>query len=226
MLTAITSHNAHLFEGELDQMFRLRYKVLVEGEGWSELDSADGRERDEFDDDFTTYLIAQNPLSGAVAGCVRFTPSLRPSLSSEVFPQLFDLKSLPIGKEVYDGSRIVVDPDLKHSGSPTEIAGELYCGMFEFGIALQLRAITCVVAMKWLHYMRHWEWDIAPLGLPKKMGEESVLGLELHTTPEMLTHIRKIRSQDAPVLSWSDIGLIRANHEIMHAMMLNEQKVA
>lgn len=226
MLITVNCHNAHLYEDELQQMFALRHRVLVQQEGWTELVSDDGLERDAFDDDYTTYLISVTPKDGKVAGCVRFTPSIRPSLSSEVFPQLFDLKDLPTGPDTYDGSRILVDPDAQNHGRPTQTTSELYCGMFEFGLALELKAITCIVAMKWLEYMRHWQWEVSPLGLPQKFGEESVIGLALHPTAEMLANIRKIRKQILPVLSSSDLCLIKANHRIVHGLGSTDQEVA
>ncbi len=226
MLLTVNCHNAHLFEDELQQMFALRYRVLVQQEGWTELDAGDGLEKDQYDDEYTTYLLSTTPDTGAVAGCVRFVPSIRPSLSSEIFPQLFDLAGLPTGPDVYDGSRILVDPATKHQGSPTQTTSELYCGMFEFGLTLKLKTITCIVAMKWLEYMRHWQWDVSPLGLPEKMGDESVIGLGINPTSEMLSNIREVRKQKSAVLSSSDVGLIIANHRLIHDLPLDDQHVA
>ena len=216
MLVAINQHNAHLFPVLLDDMFQLRHRTLVDGEGWTDLRRDDGREKDQFDDEYMTYLIAVGENPDKALGCVRFQPSFKPSLTSTVFPHVCGFNGVPTGPDIYDGSRILVDRSLAKSGSPTAVTSELYCGMIEFGHALKLSAITCIVAIKWLHYMRHWNWSVTPLGLPAPAGEDSVVGVAIHPTEAMLANIRGVRGISAPVLSPSDIGMIVANHRFMH----------
>jgi N-acyl-L-homoserine lactone synthetase len=217
MLITVNQHNAHLFPALLDDMYQLRYRTLVEGEGWTDLKTEGGREKDQFDDETMTYLIAVGDDPAKALGCVRFQPSFKPSLTSAVFPHVCGFNGVPTGNDIYDGSRILVDRALAKHGSPTAVTSELYCGMIEFGRALNLTAITCIVAMKWLHYMRHWNWSVTPLGLPAPAGNDSVVGVAIHPTGEMLENIRKVRGVSAAVLSPSDIGMIIANHRFMHS---------
>ena len=47
----ITSANRAVYGRELEQMHRLRHEIFVEELGWTDLWSAEGVERDDFDDE-------------------------------------------------------------------------------------------------------------------------------------------------------------------------------
>lgn len=218
-MQVINQHNAHLFHDELDQMFRLRNRVFVEDMGWGDLNPKNGRERDAFDNPLTTYLLGYSEELNEVVGCMRFLPSLAPTLTSEVFPNLCNFKGVPKSAQFYDCSRFVVDPKTAlNMGNQSPVASELYCGMVEFGLSLELEVITCVVDLYWFRYMRSREWDVYPLGLPQKAGKESIIAMGLKPTRQMLEMFRSTRGVSGPVLSRSDIGLILSNHRLMHGI--------
>jgi len=68
MVELITKYNRHNYESQLEQMFRLRYKIFVEQLGWDLPHAKDGLEIDEFDTEDTIYLIAGDLISGKVPG--------------------------------------------------------------------------------------------------------------------------------------------------------------
>lgn len=74
MIHAVSLANQHLYARQLDQMFRMRHAYYVEGHGWADLTSTDGKETDEFDDEHAIYLMSLDPF-GDVAASVRLNPT-------------------------------------------------------------------------------------------------------------------------------------------------------
>jgi len=82
-----------------------RHRIFVEQLGWS-LPSADDRfERDQYDRDDTVYVVAYDE-SGAICGCARLLPTMRPYLLQELFSFLLaDGIEPPKAAEVWELSR-------------------------------------------------------------------------------------------------------------------------
>src|SRR5215472_17064512 len=106
MIHVITSDNRHLYELELLANFRLRHEIYVEERNWYDLARADGLERDQFENEDGTYILAID--SGQVIGRSRLVPTTRPHLLSEVFPYLASVRGLPIGVDIYEWTRMFV----------------------------------------------------------------------------------------------------------------------
>jgi acyl-homoserine lactone synthase len=221
MLRVVTQQNAFLYKEQLEQMYRLRHRVLVDIAGWEEIRQPDGREIDQFDTDLTTYLLVMDD-AGGVVGCLRLQPTLAPSLTSKVFSGICDIEGVPTSEHLYDCSRVVTEPEIsQNEGQPSWVTSELYSGLFEFGLALGLEGVTCVIEVKLLHYLKRWNWDIRPLGLPDSVFEGGNVAVCVHTTETMLEMLRETRGFKGPVINPGDLGLIRANHELIHATRLN-----
>jgi len=58
MIHVITSANRHLYEPELLAHFRLRHEIYVVERKWKELQRPDRSERDQFDNQDATYVLA------------------------------------------------------------------------------------------------------------------------------------------------------------------------
>ena len=220
MLQIITCHNAHLFEEELNQMFRLRHRVLVEQSGWEEIRRQDGRDIDQFDNDQTTYFLVLDD-QRSVVGSLRMQPSLAPTLTSEIFSSLCNFTGVPRSEVLYDCSRVVADPSVSQvPGKPSWVTSQLHAGMFEFGLALGLQGLTCVLETRWLYYMRRWDWDVASLGLASGVGDTGSVAALIHTTDSMLKMLRRTRNIDHSVIDPATVGMIRCNHQLFHEKVL------
>lgn len=210
----VTNLNSHLYQRELKKMYRLRHKVLVEGRGWTDLASDDKAERDEFDTRDAIYLMTVEE-NGDVSGCLRLIPSICKNLTSTVFSHLCDLRPLTIGADIYDASRIVVDPDWRHKGQ-TNQAAEILCAWFEMGRALELSHYNGIIDTRFLHGAIAAGWDVRPLGTPTEVDGESVVALEFAVTDEQLAVVRGRRKLEDNALSDEDIELLRVTHRITH----------
>jgi acyl-homoserine lactone synthase len=100
MIHVVTSANRHLYEPELLMHFRLRHEVYVVERNWKELERADGLERDQFDNQDATYILAID--TGEVVGGSRLIPTTHPHLLSEVFPHLASVRGLPRAADTYE----------------------------------------------------------------------------------------------------------------------------
>jgi acyl-homoserine lactone synthase len=222
MLCIVTQQNAFLYKDQLEQMYRLRHRVLVDIAGWEEIRQPDGREIDQFDNELTTYFLVLGE-DGNVEGSLRMQPTLAPTLTSDVFANICDMEGVPRSERLYDCSRVIAAPEVSQiGGQPSWVTSELHSGMFEFGLALGLEGLTCVLEVKWLHYMKRWNWDVRPLGLPDSVSEGGSVAACIHTTETMLEMLRETRGLKGPVITPGDLGLIRANHELIHATRLNK----
>lgn len=93
---------------ELDEVFRLRYRTIVD-EGWARAeDFPDGRERDEFDDDAIHVVGIDGQALAATSRLV--LPLARRPLPTE---EAFEL-AVPLPSGLVDLGRMVVAPDYRN----------------------------------------------------------------------------------------------------------------
>jgi acyl homoserine lactone synthase len=80
-----------------------RHKIFIERLGWP-LQVENGVERDQFDHRDAFYVVAHEP-NGAICGCARLLPTVKPYLLSEVFPHLLAGLPAPKARDVWELSR-------------------------------------------------------------------------------------------------------------------------
>lgn len=214
-MLVVTRLNAHRYQQELDSMHRLRHRILVDQMGWDNLRKKDGLERDQFDHDEAVYLLTTDEDRNTTA-CLRLVPSLSPSLTRDVFSHLCDLKPAPYGEDIYDASRIVVDPRLKKAKKRTPDISEIYCAWFEAGMALGLRSYISVIHTGLLTSAIAFGWDVEPLGTPQDLDGESTVAAQFNVNRKQLDFIHQLRELPEPVLSDQDLELLRVTHRIAH----------
>jgi acyl homoserine lactone synthase len=80
-----------------------RHRVFIERLCW-QLPCSDGLESDQFDRADTLYVLARDD-AGAIHGCARLLPTVRPYLLGTVFPELLDGLPAPVSPRVWEISR-------------------------------------------------------------------------------------------------------------------------
>lgn len=100
----------------LDGMFALRYEVFHNRLGW-EVESVDGQERDSFDSLNPTYVIAYEPHTMEVEGCLRLLPTMGPHMLSEVFANALKDEKQIRDPYVWESSRFAVRPGINSSSA-------------------------------------------------------------------------------------------------------------
>lgn len=211
MLTVLTKDNWNDRRDLLEGMFRLRYRVLFEQLGWKELFSEDGLDRDASDHNETIYLVGTAPGFDGLVSCLRFAPSAFPTLSSTVFRSLFDA-GLPEGPQIYDASRIVVDPATRRLGKPNPVTLEMMMGWLEAGVALGIDSFTGVIDLKKLQSGVASGWRVVPLGLPVQMGESEIVAIRMIPDQAVIDRLRGLLGVSEPVIDNAGRELLAAYH--------------
>jgi N-acyl-L-homoserine lactone synthetase len=212
MLHVLTRENKSNHPELMDQMFRLRYRVLYEIMGWKECYAADGLERDESDHEDTVYFIATHPDIPGVAGCMRMAPSTTLNLSSCHFSNLFQYAPVPYDPYIYDGSRIVVDPATRALGKPNPVTTELYFAWFETIAALGLSGCTAVLETKYFTASVARGWNMIPMGPAVTVGADEIVPIKLSVSQQTLAGLHKLRGTNAIAISDDGINALTTFH--------------
>ena len=117
MAEVITKENYNIYkaEGVIDEMHKQRFRTLFSDDDDSQkwdaagAGSEPGDDRDAYDHDDTIYLIERHPETNDLVASVRFCPTMRPHLMSDVFAEHCSLAGLQRGPKIWECSRLVYD---------------------------------------------------------------------------------------------------------------------
>lgn len=193
MIHVVSSANQHIYARELDQMFRMRHVFYVEGHGWKDLVSHDGRETDEFDDLDAVYLLSIDAW-GDVAASVRLNPTSGPTLLGK-FSAWSD-EPLPEGQDVWDISRWIAAPQHRRgekSRWATNHQRELMIGILEFCESRGVSRLTMLAEHRLAERMGAYGWPVRFLGEPRAYegGKGVAVAAEITVGPETMALTRQ-----------------------------------
>lgn len=198
MFEIIDSTNAHEYEWALDQMFQLRYQIYVKERGW-DLKHENGRERDQFDHEAATYLLAFDKQRNVAAGG-RFIPSTAPHLLADVFPHLVERGPVPRGPSIWEFTRIFVAPRHRETG----LAGHIGTAVAEYLNLVGATHMTCVCDTFFVPFAMEAGWDVKMLGLPVKEGNDEYVAIHVPINEAMLDSSRRFFGPREPVVCYAD----------------------
>jgi acyl-homoserine lactone synthase len=160
MIHVISAANRHLYEDVLEQHFYIRHDIFVEERKWETLRKPDRREIDSFDNEDTIYLLA---LEGRrVVGGHRLYPTTKPTMMSEVFPHLADVRGYPSDPLIWEWSRYFIVRDRRDGN----LNLQLMTAVQEFCVAEGIVQISAIMETWWLPRFQEAGFVVAPLGLP------------------------------------------------------------
>jgi len=189
MIHVITSDNRHLYEPELLAHFRLRHEIYVVERNWTNLASPDGLERDQFDNNDATYILASE--NGQIIGGSRLVPTTRPHLLSEVFPHLAVVRGLPRAVDIYEWTRMFVIKGRREGrtmGGQTR--GMVICGVLEHCLDNDITGLTALIEMFWLPLFHSMGWNLTPLGPPELINGEWSIAVKMAINENTLASTR------------------------------------
>lgn len=205
MIHLITSDCYGEFAEELAQMHKLRYRVFKERLDW-DLETVGTMEVDAFDALRPSYLL-QRDYNGTVRGCVRFLPTLGPTMLRDVFPVLLNGEQAPAFGNIWESSRFAVDLPTnvpKVAGRLATPTYELFAGMVEFGLAHGLAKILTVTDVRMERILRRAVWPLDRLGPPRSIGTTMAVAGYLEVSQMALTRLREAGGFGGPVL-WAPV---------------------
>jgi N-acyl-L-homoserine lactone synthetase len=172
MVDVITQANRHIYQSLLDDMFKMRHRIVVEKWGWKIPGCEPGYEMDQFDTDETVYLVETDALRQRVVGCVRLNPTTGRHMMSELFAAHCDLAPIVSGTNVWECSRYVIDrnalPSRDHD-LPTR--RRLSIAVTEFCLSAGIDQL-CWYTSQTMYNLILRIWDTRPLGLPRYFADD------------------------------------------------------
>lgn len=161
----IDERNRYLYVEQLDEHHRLRDQIYIGEKKWQALKSTDGREYDQFDLPDAIYLLALAD-NGSVAGGTRLLRSTGPTLLSEVFPHLADVRPFQRGPDILEWTRFFVAPRYREEHRLCRAGGLVSAAMIEFCLTTGVRQLNAVGETYWMPRISTLGWRPRPLGLP------------------------------------------------------------
>jgi acyl homoserine lactone synthase len=202
MIDCVTIANAHLFGNALASMYRLRYKVFIRQEQWRVPTWRD-MEYDQYDTPAAHYLVWRDN-RGEVRGMSRLSPTDRPYMLKDIWPDMVTVGDLPASPLVWEGTRFAVDADLPVALRRRVIA-ELVAGYAEFGLAMGLEHFIGIMPPAvWRVVFRANGWAPEFLGQPYLIDGNRILPGRIAVTPEAAEAVRRATGLNGPVLRLFD----------------------
>ncbi|MDF0498663.1 acyl-homoserine-lactone synthase [Bradyrhizobium yuanmingense] len=189
------------FVHELAEMHRLRYRVFKERLDWN-IEVTGDMEVDEFDVLRPVHLLNRSE-AGHIQGCVRLLPSNGPAMLRDNFPVLLDGQPAPRSHRIWEGSRFSLDIPVnapKASGGVAAVTYELFAGMIEFGLSIDLIEIVTVADARMERILRRAGWPIRRMGKARPLGNTTAVAGYLEVSSDALERIRKAGHISGPVL--------------------------
>lgn len=212
MLYVVDRRNKSAYADQLEQMYRIRHRVYVEGRGWKALAKDDGREIDQFDTENAVYLLGIGA-DGHVTSGVRLVPTSEPTLMRNVFPHVATWGQIPSSDRVYEMTRYFLTAEPTDRNLRREVAGEILCAMFEYALAARLTHISVVCDAFFMTTMLECRWKIRPLGLPTPYEEGVCVAVLIDVTEEALRGAQKTRGIASRCLTYSALPPPHARSE-------------
>jgi len=198
MIHIVTASNQHLYQNEMEQAYRLRHRLFVDEMKWTDLAKPDGREIDQFDDEYAVHMLYIE--DGKVLGYQRMLPSTRPHLLSDVMPQLCE-DERPVGPHIWEWTRYCVEPGHRERGRAlSPVANALLSGIVEWGLENGIRTIIIEMNPLWLLRLVQLYFRTMPLGLPQKIGEQDVVAVTATFDHRTLARLQEMRGNSQRAL--------------------------
>ncbi len=205
MIQLISKPWYHEFSGEIQEMHLLRHRVFNERLNW-DVPAKGGFEIDTYDADCPDYLVMKGA-TGRIEGCVRFLPTIGPTMLRDTFSSLLDGQPVPEHDGIVESSRFALDlPATAPKGHGGIAVGtyELFSGMVEFALSRGAERIVTVTDTRMERILRIAGWQLERIGSPKQIGNTMALAGYVDVSEEILEGLRKRGGNEQPVL-WGPV---------------------
>jgi len=200
MVDIVFPSNRHVFASTLEEMHRQRYRVLVEGAGWNIPGIKQGYDKDAFDTDETVYLLEIDPQSKDLLASVRFNPTTKPHMMTEVFRHQCE-GDVPTGNTIWEGSRYVFEKARMDTETFARTRIIMGIAMTEFCLSQGIKQMTWLTHPTLYRGAQNW-WNVRALGAPQYYDSDRAeyVAAISDMTMEARNKLRAVISEDGPVL--------------------------
>ncbi|MCE8546065.1 autoinducer synthase [Ruegeria pomeroyi] len=194
MIIVIDALNKHLFDGVLDEMFRLRARVFGDRLGW-DVTIEDGKEIDKFDHLDPVYVVGLDD-EGSVVAAVRALQTTGPHMLADVFSDILCGEPPLRSSTMWESTRFCVDTQRlkrgKDRNSVSYATCELMIGSLEYARRAGISDIVTVIDPVMDRVLKRS--DNAPydyVGETVPMGKVPALAALLDTGEERVERVRR-----------------------------------
>ncbi|WCJ66299.1 acyl-homoserine-lactone synthase [Agrobacterium tumefaciens] len=187
-----------------DEIHKFRHEVFVERLGWAALDSPDGREVDQFDDENALHIV--DLVYDQVRGYSRLLPTERPHLLSHIYPEILQGRASPRARTTYEWTRLgVIGGGEKERGSSIR---RMMAAIPEICTELGLQSLIAQANPLWMRRLIKLGWQVEALAPPVVYSGEMVVAFEAHVISNTVaTSSRVLRMRNSVDLSWAACGI-------------------
>lgn len=189
------SSSRHLME-----MHRDRKHVFVDQLGWRLCAPGSWLEVDQFDTEYTVYLIACSPDDGRHLASVRLNPTARPHMLDTIFQDLCDGGPV-LGPNVWESSRFTIAPIGLRGMEVMRLSQHLALAHVEFALLNGITRYTMIGEVHRVATVVSMGWRVRPLGLPRNCDGSRIQALEVSVDEETLSSMRTRFRVHEPVLA-------------------------
>jgi N-acyl-L-homoserine lactone synthetase len=179
MIVVIEPYNAHEYSDLLDEMFRLRARVFRDRLGW-DVQVADGKERDKYDDEGPVYLIYADDESLKVKGSLRLLPTTGPTVLADIFSDTLPDAVHFSAPTIWECTRFCLEDDILSRANREELliaSAVLIAALGDVAIGAGIESIVGNFDSTMLRLYRRIGCEVEVLGSTLRYGRPVYLGL-------------------------------------------------
>ena len=185
MIHVVSASNRHLYEPQIESMYRLRHDVFVGERKWADLARPDGREIDDYDNIDTVYCLAME--GDRIVGGHRLYPTTKPNMLGTAFAHLAAVRGVPADPAVWEWSRYFVVRDRRDGALNLQLMAAVQELCLDEGIT----EVSAVMETWWLPRFQQSGFTVRPLGLPDLVNNEWTMAARIEITQATLDFVRE-----------------------------------
>lgn len=190
------------FSKHLIEMHHDRKRVFIDQLGWRLPSAGSWLEVDEFDNEYTVYLIACSADDDRHLASVRLLPTTRPHMLGSLFADLSEQGPL-IGDDVWEISRFTVAPVGLSGTDVLRLCQYLAVAHVEFALLNNIGRYTLVGEAHRLPILCSMGWKVRPLSLPTDCDGKQIVSMEVTIAEDTLPMMQRRFGIEGPVLESS-----------------------
>jgi acyl-homoserine lactone synthase len=190
MLVRLIDSTSRLkFSRHLVEMHHDRKRVFVDQLGWELRAPGSWLEVDEFDTEYTVYLVICSSDDERHLASVRLNPTTRPHMLDTIFSHLCDDGPV-VGPDVWESSRFTIAPLGFRGTEVMRLSQYLALAHAEFAVMNGITRYTMIGETHRVATVVSMGWPVRPLCLPKEVGGDKVQALEVTIDEQILAQMR------------------------------------
>lgn len=209
MIEVLNIETAHRFGDALPILLKLRFNEFVERLDYK-VPTYNGMEYDQYDTPAAVY-IAWRDADGRIAAGSRISPTHRPYMIKDLWPQSVQYQELPCTPRVWEITRFFVDRSLNEE-QRIRAHAEILCAYLEFALKNGIRSyIGTAPPRLWKHTLIKYGWPVEFLGPVTIIDySEKIQTGFMHVSAEVLAAVRLAGGIIQPVLPALDVPMEKA----------------